>query len=225
MKVRLTENELISLIGRILKEEKFLLKEGAGTFDNPYSDDDIQPDVDTVVDDLDGYVNESNVNSIFNILTKYKNKVAIDDTNPDQPVKVSALKRFADLYAMDEGGTTLISDLNSIGTSTFSNSATKTLSQVKAILNSGVAQAVQAPVVNSSELKSCASKETGFIQGATDWWRIVPFGNGEIRGFNDGRVSGKGNVFYVPKGKDKETHATTGKCVSGVLDIAAWVKI
>jgi hypothetical protein len=230
MKVRLTENELVSLISKILKEEKSLIVEGTGTFADPYTDDDIQPDVDTVVDDIDGYVNQSNVNSIFTILSKYKNKVALDDTDIDNPKKVSALKRFADLYQDDEG-VSLESDLNGIGTNTFSNAATKQLKQSVQILKNGIAQVVTDPAAaaanpaaNASELKSCASKEAGFV-GLNGWWRIVPFGNGEMRGFDDGRTNAGGNVFFVPQGAATQSHVAMAKCNNGVLEVGAWTKV
>jgi hypothetical protein len=94
----------------------------------------LQTAVDELVDDLDGIVTESNLNSIYNIIIKIRYAVATDDTDPDNPVQVNALKRLMDLYALDESGDNLISDVEGVGTTTLSPSAIKTKQQIVTIL-------------------------------------------------------------------------------------------
>jgi hypothetical protein len=95
------------------------------------TDEVLQKDVDTLVDDLDGYVAETNLKSILAILTKYVGKSAVkdDDTTP-----CDALGRLTLLYKRDESGNTLTSDVDSIGSTTFSPAAQKDLSNIKKML-------------------------------------------------------------------------------------------
>lgn len=226
MKVRLTETELVSLIKKIMTEQKSLLNEGDGSEQNPYTDADLTGFVDTIVDDLDGFVDGDNLKSIYDILVSLRTKFAINDDDPTKPVTVSAIKRLSDLYTLDESGDTLLGDLTSVGTKTLSVASTKLKTQCIALLNAGLAEVVPQtpatpPAQGATELKSCASKEAGFIDKGT-WWIIKPFGQGELRGFHDGHKNGNGNLFFVPNGSSSHTHVANGSCVSGVLDIGTW---
>lgn len=93
------------------------------------SDSSIQTDVDTLVDDLDGIVTSSNLNSILSIVKKYVGKNALAD---DDKTAVEAIPRLMLLYKRDEDGDTLYGDVESVGLKTLDSSAEKTK---KAILN------------------------------------------------------------------------------------------
>ena len=85
----------------------------------------IYDDVDEVVDDLDGYVNQSNVLNVYKILRKYAT-----DSNGNLIQKYVAYNNkvydaaqfFAWAYSIDETGDTLNDDIQSIGTKTFDTS-------------------------------------------------------------------------------------------------------
>lgn len=85
----------------------------------------IYDDVDEVVDDLDGWVNQSNVLNIYKVLRKYAT-----DSNGNLIQKYVAYNNkvydaaqfFAWAYSIDETGDTLNGDIQSIGTKTFDTS-------------------------------------------------------------------------------------------------------
>ena len=74
-----------------------------GSYDNPYTSNEIQAEVDVIVDLIDGYTSEDDLKKILTILSKYQNKVALNDDNPTKPIKVTALSRLYTLYYEDEG--------------------------------------------------------------------------------------------------------------------------
>ena len=86
-------------------------------------DSDIQKDVDTLVDDLDGVVDSDNLNSILEIIKKYVDKRALGD---DDKTVVEAIPRLMLLYKRDEDGNTLYDDIESVGLKTLPSSAAKT---------------------------------------------------------------------------------------------------
>lgn len=128
--IKLTESDLRRIVKKVIKEQKSFVSEGDGSRTSPFLDQEIQPDVDIIVDDLDGWVDGSNLESIFNIVMKYNNKFASDYTNPNNPVMVPALKRLIDLYSMDENGDNLIDDLQEVGTTTLPNASITKKQQV-----------------------------------------------------------------------------------------------
>jgi len=81
-----------------------------------YKDPDMKSDVDTLVDDLDGIVTVSNLQSILTIIQKYENGESEDDTDLDNPITVNSVKRLMALYSEDESGDTLDGDVESVGT-------------------------------------------------------------------------------------------------------------
>ena len=81
-----------------------------------YNDSDMKSDVDTLVDDLDGIVTVSNLQSILTIIQKYENGESVDDTDLDNPIPVNSVKRLMALYSEDESGDTLDGDVESVGT-------------------------------------------------------------------------------------------------------------
>jgi hypothetical protein len=85
----------------------------------------IYDDVDEVVNDLDGWVSQSNVVNIYRILKKY----ATDRYNKQIETYISyndkwydAAQFFAWVYSIDETGDSLYQDIQSIGTKTFDTS-------------------------------------------------------------------------------------------------------
>lgn len=103
-------------------------------------DEDFTADVDTLVDDLDGYVGDANINSINTIITKYKDKNAIDDTDPNNIKVVSSMKRLSDLYSLDENGDSFVGDLEKVGTSMLSGIAAKTKTQILNVIKPEIAR-------------------------------------------------------------------------------------
>jgi hypothetical protein len=81
-----------------------------------YNDSEMKSDVDTLVDDLDGIVTVSNLQSILTIIQKYENGESVDDTDLDHPITVNSVKRLMALYSEDESGDTLAGDVESVGT-------------------------------------------------------------------------------------------------------------
>lgn len=96
----------------------------------PKTDADLKADVDTLVDDLDDLVTTDNLTSILNILKKYRDAKAVDESDIDKPVTVSAIKRIIDLYAADENGDSLLKDVESVGTKTLGSDAVTMKTQI-----------------------------------------------------------------------------------------------
>ena len=90
-----------------------------GTYENPFNDEDLIPDVDKLISEIDGWVDSENLNYVLAIVTKYVNKYAIDPTDVTTTKIIPALYRIRVLYFEDEGEK-LIDDINSIGTMTLS---------------------------------------------------------------------------------------------------------
>jgi len=74
----------------------------------PIVDSVLQNDVDTLVDDLDGWVGPNNIKSIDSILRKYANSTAYAD---DDKTVIPAISRIFTLYRRDESGDELVKDL------------------------------------------------------------------------------------------------------------------
>jgi hypothetical protein len=99
-----------------------------------YTDSQLQSDVDELVDHLDGWVDGGNLKGILAIIQKYRNKKAIDDSDPDNPVEVEAVTRIMDLYFIDEGES-LYDDVDGVGTDSLSTEATKVKAQILNVLS------------------------------------------------------------------------------------------
>lgn len=79
--------------------------------------------VDTAVDDLDGFVDNGNLNSLLSIVTSLKGKTFQG---------ADALQQFLELYKEDEGGDEFLSDVKSVGVKTL---GTKGILAKKQIIN------------------------------------------------------------------------------------------
>lgn len=96
-----------------------------------YTDEELKPTVDILVDDLDGIVTIANLKSIKEILTKYVGQFGLAD---DDTTKVTAIGRILTLYKRDESGDTLTGDIASVGTATLGVEAEKLKNQLATLL-------------------------------------------------------------------------------------------
>lgn len=96
-----------------------------------YTDEELKPTVDILVDDLDGIVTIANLNSIKTNLTKYVGQFGLAD---DDTTKVTAIGRILTLYKRDESGDTLTGDIASVGTATLGVDAEKLKTQLATLL-------------------------------------------------------------------------------------------
>lgn len=96
-----------------------------------YTDEELKPTVDILVDDLDGIVTIANLKSIKEILTKYVGQFGLAD---DDTTKVTAIGRILTLYKRDESGDTLTGDITSVGTATLGVDAEKLKTQLATLL-------------------------------------------------------------------------------------------
>lgn len=216
MKVRLTEAELVSLIKKVLNEQALTVDEAA-TIAN------------VITKKMSGDVNSQILADIRTELEKVDGKFMEDGTCAMQKV-LDYYKHYASKWWADTGSKMeLIGDINEAGESSepqFADNQKKTIAQINAAITKCAtikAQEVadQARSVAGLDLKSCASKEPGYSDKG-GWWIIKPFGQGELRGFDDGHKNGNGNLFFVKNGSTSHSHVANGSCVNGVLDIGAW---
>lgn len=96
-----------------------------------YTDEELKPTVDILVDDLDGIVTIANLKSIKEILTKYVGQFGLAD---DDTTKVTAIGRILTLYKRDESGDTLTGDITSVGVATLGGDAVKLKNQLADLL-------------------------------------------------------------------------------------------
>jgi hypothetical protein len=103
-----------------------------------YTDAELKPNVDRLVDDLDGLVLLDDLKSIYNILIKYDGSLALAD---DDTTEINAIPRILELYARDEPGSTLLGDVNSVGTATLAVEAEKYKTKIATLINKYKGQA------------------------------------------------------------------------------------
>ena len=127
------KNRILEMHNKATKNQ-YLLNEGTGTEKDPYTMNDLQSNVDTVVDALDGYVTESSIYNVYDIFNRLSRGWALDDRNELNKVLVNALQMLSVLYSIDESGDNLLNDLQSVGTMTWSNNGTITLDKCKNLL-------------------------------------------------------------------------------------------
>jgi hypothetical protein len=104
---------------KIMSLTKLVLNEQA----NEISDETMDSYVDTAVDDLDGYVGESNLKSLKDILTALKGKTYQGE---------DAIKKFLEFYKQDEG-VDFETDVNSVGVANLSVMAKNMKPQIIAL--------------------------------------------------------------------------------------------
>ena len=119
------ESKIMSLTRLVLSEQA-----------NEISDETMDTYVDDAVDDLDGYVAEYNLQSLFDILTALKGK-----TNNGE----DATKKFLQYYKEDENAD-FVSDVQSVGVANLSVKAKNMKTQIIALANNTSAQPVTPPV-------------------------------------------------------------------------------
>ena len=117
-----------------------------GTFDNPYTDADLQKwPVDWMVDTLDGYSNKGDLENLYRYLQAFKGKVALVDTGAKK-VKQSALSRIYYLYKVDED-IDLATDIKA--EKAIDNATKITKDKLVSFINSTRSAKVVAPTVGS----------------------------------------------------------------------------
>jgi hypothetical protein len=116
-----TESKIMSLTRLVLNEQA-----------NEISDEMMDTYVDDAVDDLDGYVAEYNLQSLFNILTALKGK-----TNNGE----DAIKKFLQYYKEDEDKD-FVSDVQGVGVANLSVKAKNMKPQIIALANNTSTQPV-----------------------------------------------------------------------------------
>lgn len=99
-----TNESVNGIVGRILREK--LISEQSSVV----SDEEMNSYVDTVVDDLDGYVAEYNLKSILSVLKRLKGRTYKGE---------NAINKFLDYYRQDEGAD-FITDMESVGVANLS---------------------------------------------------------------------------------------------------------
>lgn len=215
-KIRLTESQLVSLIKRALNEETTTLM----------TVDEVAAIAKSIQSQMTGDVNSSVLSTIRGEIAKVDGKL-MDDGSCAIEKALQYYTHYAknDFWGNSGSKKELIGDIQESGESSepqFGDNQTLTVKKINdAKAKCATLKTQQNASQSPTELKSCASKETGFIDKG-DWWIIKPFGNGELRGYSDGRKNGNGNLFFVPAGGSTNSHVANGSCVNGVLDIGAW---
>ena len=116
----IAESKKISLMG-IIKEQS-----------SEVSIDEMEKYVDTAVDDLDGFVDGGNLNSLLSILKSLKGKTFQGK---------DAVKEFLSLYKEDEGGDDFIADVNSVGVKTIGTKGILAKREILAIAGGNAGEA------------------------------------------------------------------------------------
>ena len=119
--VKIAESKIMSLTRLVLNEQA-----------NEISDETMDTYVDDAVDDLDGYVAEYNLQSLFDILTALKGKTSNGE---------DAIKKFLQYYKEDEG-VDFVSDVQSVGVANLSVKAKNMKPQIIALANNTSTQPV-----------------------------------------------------------------------------------
>jgi hypothetical protein len=112
----IAESQKISLMG-LLNEQSSEIDLGT-----------MESYVDTAVDDLDGFVDTDNLNSLLSILNSLKGKTFQGK---------DAIKEFLSLYKEDEGGDDFVADVNSVGVKTLGTKAIIAKRQILSLAQGG----------------------------------------------------------------------------------------
>ena len=155
---------------KIMALTRLVLSEQA----NEISDETMDTYVDDAVDDLDGYVAEYNLQSLFDILTALKGKTSNGE---------DAIKKFLEYYKEDEG-VDFVSDVQSVGVANLSVKAKNMKPQIIALANNTSTQPVTPPVAGKIGLSKIDISWDGEKKDET------PVGGGSVGG------GGKSGVSY-----------------------------
>ena len=103
----------------LTENNKKLITEGTGAYDNALTDDDLRPDVDTLISEISGWVDDDNITEIYGLIKKYSTLFAINDDTLDVAIIEPAIKRITTLYSLDENAN-LRTKIQGIGDKTLS---------------------------------------------------------------------------------------------------------
>jgi len=131
----------------LTENNKKLITEGTGTKDDPFTDADLTPDVNTLVNAMDGWVDGEDITEVYGVITKYLTSFAINDDDLSATTVEPAIKRITTLYSLDENGDSLVNDITGVGTTTLDNATIKRKNQIVQMINKGLATVT--PVASS----------------------------------------------------------------------------
>ncbi len=182
-----------------------IISEGAakGTYENPYTDAELQIVVDDLVDELDLAAYEKDLQQIKNTLVKYAGKVAVDNTKYYNPKKLSAIFRIRQLYFQDENEK-LIDDVQ--GVANFGGQTEQLKSQIVDILQN----------YNEGVVLKAKEKITNVVTKDHKFGSIFIPAKSTFNKFNNQFV-----VITTPKGNkvwydcDSQTYSTGGEYIKG----------
>ena len=69
----------------ITENNKKLITEATGAYNSPLTDEDLESDVDSLVTELDGWVDDDNIENVYDIIKKYLTLFALNDDILDTP--------------------------------------------------------------------------------------------------------------------------------------------
>ena len=123
----------------LTENNKKLITEGTGAYSSPLTDEDLDSDVNSLVIELDGWVDDDNIENVYDIIKKYLNLFAINDDIMDAPTIEPAIKRIVYLYNLDENGNNLVKDINDVGETTLDTTSIKKKNQIGQMITKGLA--------------------------------------------------------------------------------------
>jgi hypothetical protein len=161
-----------------------------------------------VVDALDGFVDSKDLAYVLEVINGLKGKCYVDDSKTPV-VRISAMKRFLELYKEDEGED-LIDDVKSVGTVTLPTGSEKVKTQIINTIKSNLAT-----VCSDAASVAAAAAAAGTISGATS-------GNTTNSGATSGNTTNVVNKGVVSnlQPKTKTIQSKLGVTQSGTMDQA-----
>ena len=142
----------------LTENNKKLITEGTGAYDNALTDDDLRPDVDTLISEISGWVDDDNITEIYGLIKKYSTLFAINDDTLDVAIIEPAIKRITTLYSLDENAN-LRTKIQGIGDKTLSVPAMQMKNKTLQYYDKGLAlKKPVAPVVPKTPQEIAAEK-------------------------------------------------------------------
>ena len=123
----------------ITENNKKLITEGTGAYNSPLTDEDLESDVDSLVTELDGWVDDDNIENVYDIIKKYLTLFALNDDILDTTTIEPAIKRIVYLYNLEENGGNLVKEINNVGTTSLDNASIKKKGQIGQMITKGLA--------------------------------------------------------------------------------------